>query len=113
MCSNLMNLSNDCRYGDSGEVAVDYFCCVNTEGQTGFIIEPVYLAMRWCGVFNHTAGNMSIVAYAQLGACVPSNCKQMLYWAHMIPIQVFHSLFLSLLIPVSLSLGHSAFVCML
>lgn len=32
------------------------------------------------------AGNMSIMAYAELSVCVPSNCKQMLCWAHMSPI---------------------------
>lgn len=47
--------------------------------------EPLYLALQWGGVFNHMAGNLSIRAYAQVDGCVPSNCKQMPYWAHMCP----------------------------
>lgn len=55
----------------------------DTQGQAGIIIEPVFLALQWGVVFNHMAGNMSIKAYVELGGCVPSNCKQMLCWAHM------------------------------
>lgn len=65
---------------------MDHHCSMNTQGQTGIIIEPVFLALQWGGVFNHMAGNMSIKAYAELAGCVPSNCKQMLCWAHMSPI---------------------------
>lgn len=63
-----------------------HLCSVNTEGQTGIITEPIYLALQWGGVFNHMAGNMSVKAYAEPGGRVPSNCKQMLYLAHMSPM---------------------------
>lgn len=75
-------------YGGRGDVVVDHLYSVDTEGQTIIIWASLLgkLALQWGGAFNHmAASNMSIKTYAELGSCVLSNCKQMLYRAHMSP----------------------------
>lgn len=57
--------------------------CLNT--QSGFIIEWLTTSMP---------SNMSIKAYAEVAACAPSNCKQILCGAH---VTRCYSLFLTLL----------------
>ncbi len=94
---------------------MDHLCNVNTDGQAGIITEPVYLlgiAVGWG--FIHMAGNMSITAYADLGDCVPSNCKQMLCWTYSSSILTSKTCLFCLIVPafpsVFLSLGRSCFV---